>query len=196
LATPKPSRLRRLLLASIIVVVAVPLFSAIAADPDGLPPGARAIPHRRDDSARYQNFVVNWDAGTDLLCAVVSTPADYARLFHPAPVIGGKKPFAPPDEAFAKEQLLVVARVVGGDGGSVLEIKRVVEKDGGLEVHVDDRPTTAPATFTVKHAALAWIPLRDAGKVTFVTDGKAITTLDPADGVWIAPPLPEPETAE
>ena len=156
----------------------------------------REIQLRRDDPARYQNFVVNWDAGTELLCAVVSTPADYARLFHPAPVIGGKKPFAPPDDAFTKEQLLVIARVVGGEGKSVLEIKRVVEKEGVLEVHLDDRPATTPATFTVKQAALAWIPRRDGGRVTFVANGEAITTLDPAGGDWIVPALPEPVTAE
>ncbi len=196
MTTPKPSRLRRLLLASMIAAVASPFFPTLAADPDDLPPGARKIPHRRDDPDRYQNFVVNWDAGTDLLCAVVSTPADYARLFHPAPVIGGKKPFAPPDDAFTKEHLLVVARVVGGNGGSVLEIKRVVEKDGDLEIHLDDRPSTAPATFTVKQAALAWIPRRDAGQMTFVAKGEAIATLDPAAGTWISPALPEPVKAE
>lgn len=160
------------------------------------PAASLAIPLRCDDPARYQNFVVNWDAGTELLCAVVSTPADYASLFHPAPVIGGKKPFAPPDEAFTKERLLVIARVVGGDGKSVLAIERVVEKEGALEVHLDDRPATTPATFTVKQAALAWIPRRDGGRVTFVANGEAITTLDPADGTWIAPALPEPETVE
>jgi hypothetical protein len=160
------------------------------------PAASLAIPLRRDDPARYQNFVVNWDAGTELLCAVVSTPADYARLFHPAPVIGGKKPFAPPDEAFTKEQLLVIARVVGGDEKSVLEIERVVEKEGALEVHLDDRPAKTPSTFTVKQAALAWISRRDGGRVTFVANGEAITTLDPADGTWIAPALPEPETVE
>ncbi len=196
MTTPKPSRLRRLLLASMIAAVASPFFPTLAADPDDLPPGARKVPHRRDDPDRYQNFVVNWDAGTDLLCAVVSTPADYARLFHPAPVIGGKKPFAPPDDAFTKEHLLVVARVVGGNGGSVLEIKRVVEKDGDLEIHLDDRPSTAPATFTVKQAALAWIPRRDAGQMTFFAKGEAIATLDPAAGTWISPALPEPVTAE
>ena len=160
------------------------------------PASSLAIPLRCDDPARYQNFVVNWDAGTELLCAVVSTPADYASLFHPAPVIGGKKPFAPPDEAFTKERLLVIARVVGGDGKSVLAIERVVEKEGALEVHLDDRPATTPATFTVKQAALAWIPRRDGGRVTFVANGEAITTLDLADGDWIAPALPEPETVE
>ena len=160
------------------------------------PAASLAIPLRRDDPARYQNFVVNWDAGTELLCAVVSTPADYASLFHPAPVIGGKKPFAPPDEAFTKEQLLVIARVVGGDGKSVLAIERVVEKEGALEVHLDDRPAKTPSTSTVKQAALAWIPRRDGGRVTFVANGEAITTLDPADGTWIAPALPDPETVE
>ena len=38
------------------------------------PAASLAIPLRRDDPARYQNFVVNWDAGTELLCAVVPPP--------------------------------------------------------------------------------------------------------------------------
>jgi hypothetical protein len=72
----------------------------------------------------------------------------------------------------------------------------VVEKEGVLEVHLDDRPATTPATFAVKQAALAWIPRRDGGRVTFVVNGEAITTLDPAGGDWIVPALPEPVTAE
>jgi hypothetical protein len=160
------------------------------------PTVSRAIQLRRDDPARYQNFVVNWDAGTELLCAVVSTPADYARLFHPAPVIGGKKPFAPPDDAFTKEQLLVVARVVGGDGGSVLAIERVVEKEGSLEVRCRFKPSTAQSSFSIKQVALAWIPAREPGPATFIENDTTVATLDAGGGGWIAPALPEPETAE
>lgn len=160
------------------------------------PAASLAVPLRRDDPARYQNFVVNWDAGTELLCAVVSTPADYARLFHPAPVIGGKKPFAPPDTAFEKERLLVIARVVGGDGGSVLAIERVVEKEGSLEVCCRFKPLTAQSSFSIKQVALAWIPAREPGPVTFIENDTTVATLDAGGGGWIAPALPEPVTAE
>jgi len=153
--------------------------------------GAGAIPLRRDDPARYQNFVVNWDAGTEVLCAVVRSPAAYARLFHPAPVIGAKKPFAPPDDAFEKEHLLVVARVVGGDGGSGLAIERVVEKDGGIEVHCRFQPSTAKSSFSIKQALLAWIPAREPGRVTFIENGRTIATLDAGADSWVVPALPD-----
>jgi len=73
---------------------------ARAADPA---PSGTALPLRRDAADRYQNFIVNWDPTAPVLCGVVRGPADYARVFHPAPVIGGRKPFAPPDESFAEE---------------------------------------------------------------------------------------------
>ena len=153
------------------------------------------IPIRRDDPDRYQNFVINWDAGTEVLCAVVRTPADYARLFHPAPVIGGKKPFAPPDAAFEKEHLLVIARVVGGDGGSSLVIERIVEKKGSLVVHGRFEPSTAQSSFSIKQAALAWIPVREPGPVTFIENGTTIATLDTGKDAWVVPDLPEESTA-
>jgi len=153
------------------------------------------IPIRRDDPGRYQSFVVNWDAGTEVLCAVVRTPADYARLFHPAPVFGGKKPFAPPEAAFEKEHLVVIARVVGGDGGSSLAIERVVEKEGSLEVYGRFQPSTAQSSFSIKQAALAWIAARKPEPVTFIENDTMIATLDTGKDAWVVPDLPEESTA-
>jgi len=163
--------------------------------PDTADAEATVIPIRRDDPDRYQNFVINWDAGTKVLCAIVRTPADYSRLFHPAPVIGGKKPFAPPEAAFEKEHLLVIARVVGGDGESVLAIERVVEKEGSLEVHCRFQPSTAKSSFSVKQAALAWIPAREPEPMTFIENGKPVATLDTGNDAWVVPDLPEESTA-
>jgi hypothetical protein len=198
--TQRPSRRLVLAIATHAPLgwLAIATMAAGWADPppDTADAEPTVIPIRRDDPARYQNFVVNWDAGTELLCAVVSTPADYARLFHPAPVIGGKKPFAPPDTAFEKERLLVVARVVGGDGGSVLAIERVVEKEGSLEVRCRFKPSTAQSSFSIKQVALAWIPAREPGPVTFIENDTTVATLDAGGGGWIVPALPEPVTAE
>ena len=157
--------------------------------PDAADAEPTVVPIRRDDPAGYQNFVVNWDAGTEVLCAIVRTPADYARLFHPAPVIGGKKPFAPPDAAFEKEHLVVIARVVGGDGGSSLAIERVVEKEGSLVVHGRFKPSTAQSSFSIKQAALAWIPAREPGQMTFLENDTTVATLDSSGGEWVSPPL-------
>lgn len=177
--------------------LAIATMAAGRADPspDTADAEPTVIPIRRDDPARYQSFVINWDAGTDVLCAVVRTPADYARLFHPAPVFGGKKPFAPPDAAFEKEHLLVIARVVGGDGGSVLAIERIVEKEGSLEVHGRFQPSTAKSSFSIKQAALAWIPARKPGPVTFIENGTTIATLDTGKDARVVPDLPEESTA-
>ena len=157
--------------------------------PDTADAEPTVVPIRRDDPDRYQNFVVNWDAGTEVLCAIVRTPADYARLFHPAPVIVGKKPFAPPDAAFEKEHLVVIARVVGGDGGSSLAIERVVEKEGSLVVHGRFKPSTAQSSFSIKQAALAWIPAREPGQMTFLENDTTVATLDSSGGEWVSPPL-------
>jgi hypothetical protein len=169
-----------------------------AADPspDTADAEPTVVPIRRDDPAGYQNFVVNWDAGTEVLCAVVRTPADYARLFHPAPVIGGKKPFAPPDAAFEKEHLVVIARVVGGDGGSSLAIERVVEKEGSLVVHGRFKPSTAQSSFSIKQAALAWIPAREPGQMTFIENDTTLATLDAGKDAWVVPDLPEAAASE
>jgi hypothetical protein len=197
--TQRPSRRLVLAIATHAPLgwLAIATMAAGWADPppDTADAAPTVIPIRRDDPARYQNFVVNWDAGTELLCAVVSTPADYARLFHPAPVIGGKKPFAPPDTAFEKERLLVVARVVGGDGGSVLAIERVVEKEGSLEVRCRFNPSTAQSSFSIKQVALAWIPARESGPVTFIENGTTVATLDAGKDNWVVPNLPKESTA-
>jgi hypothetical protein len=197
--TQRPSRRLVLAIATHAPLgwLAIATMAAGWADPppDTADAAPTVIPIRRDDPARYQNFVVNWDAGTELLCAVVSTPADYARLFHPAPVIGGKKPFAPPDTAFEKERLLVVARVVGGDGGSVLAIERVVEKEGSLEVRCRFNPSTAQSSFSIKQVALAWIPAREPGPVTFIENDTTIATLDAGKDNWVVPNLPKESTA-
>ena len=192
--TQRPSR--RLILASAtpaplawLAIATMAAGRAADPSPDTADAEPTLIPIRRDDPDRYQNFVINWDAGTEVLCAVVRTPADYARLFHPAPVIGGKKPFAPPDAAFEKEHLLVIARVVGGDGGSALAIERVVEKEGSLEVHCRFEPSTAQSSFSIKQAALAWIPAREPGPVTFIENGKPVVTLDTGAEGWVSPPL-------
>lgn len=166
-----------------------------AAEPEA---AAVAVPLRADTPDSYQNFVVNWDPTVPVLCALIRTPADYASVFHPAPVIGGRRPFAPPDDRFDKESLVVIARVIDAPGtpakgAEALAIERVTRRDGGLEIHARFRPPADDASFSVKQAAIAWIPAGEWTSVTFLENGVEVATLDPADGAWIAPPLPPAE---
>ena len=181
---------------SATVICATVIWSAVtwskgawAADPA---PSGTALPLRRDAADRYQNFIVNWDPTAPVLCGVVRGPADYARVFHPAPVIGGRKPFAPPDESFAEETLLVVARVVPGGVAHTLVIDTVEASGGDIVVHCRFQPGAGASTFTVKQAALAWIPRVTAPRVRFLENGTLRATLDLAAGSWIVPALPAP----
>jgi hypothetical protein len=178
------------------VIWAAVIWSAVtwskgawAADPAR---SGTALPLRRDAADRYQNFIVNWDPTAPVLCGVVRGPADYAQVFHPAPVIGGRKPFAPPDESFAEETLLVVARVVPGGVAHTLVIDTVEASGGDLVVHCRFQPGAGASTFMVKQAALAWIPRVTAPRVRFLENGTLRATLDLAAGSWIVPAIPAP----
>ena len=125
-----------------------------------------------------------------MLYAIIQTPAQYAALFHPAPVMGGKRPFAPKPEFFNKEQILVVARVTLApkDLDKVFEVERVVEKGHALELHYRFTAPDSHATYTVKSQLAIRIPKHDYASVTFVENGKQIGVLKPAEGQWSVPP--------
>lgn len=153
---------------------------------------ADEVPLRADSADRYQNFVVNWPGEQTPLCAIVRTADDYATLFHPAPVIGARKPFAPAEAAFGKQMLVVVARVVPGDAGTTLSIEKVERTGAGLVVHCRSTAPSRPSTFTVKQTAIAWIPRGEPGPVRFLENGRQVAALDLASGTWVAPPLAAP----
>jgi hypothetical protein len=64
-----------------------------------------------------------------------------------------------------------------------------MEKEGSLEVHCRFQPSTAKSSFSIKQAALAWIPAREPGPVTFIENGTTIATLDTGAEEWVSPPL-------
>jgi len=71
----------------------------------------------------------------------------------------------------------------------------VVEKEGSLEVHGRFQPSTAKSSFSIKQAALAWIPARKPEPVTFIENDTTIATLDTGKDTWVVPNLPEESTA-
>ncbi len=106
--------------------------------------------------------------------------------------MGGKRPYAPRPELFAKEQILVVARVTPAtkDLDKVFEVDRVIEKGRDLEFRFRFAKPDSSAGFDVKSQLSVWIPKRDYAKVTFVENGKSIGVLDLAKGQWAVPTPP------
>jgi len=150
----------------------------------------RPVEYKRIGVGEYQNFLKNWDETKQPVCfALLQSPAQYGALFAPAPVMGKKRPFAPDKEVFAKEQILVVARVIAMPENldKVFEVDRLVEKGQTLEfVYRFNAPKTG-ASFSVKDFLAVRIPKRDYQKVVILENGKPVGELKPAEGLWAVP---------
>ncbi|MBI4804897.1 MAG: hypothetical protein HY795_06650 [Desulfovibrio sp.] len=150
----------------------------------------RAVSYTRIASGEYQNFVVNWDENTvPVLCALLSFPAQYAAVFHAAPVMGGARPYAPSPQTFEKEQVLVVARVMPAPENmdAVFTVERVVENGTELTLFYRYTAPTTRATYTVKNQLSLLIPKRAYTKVSFYENGKLAGELNTAAGQWCVP---------
>jgi hypothetical protein len=140
----------------------------------------------------YQNFLKNWDEKKHpVLYALIQTPAQYAAMFQPAPVIGAKRPFAPGRELYSKEQVLVVARVIVAPENmdKVFAVERVTARDHVLALHYRFTEPKTTATFTVKNYLAVRIPRHDYQKVIFFENGNKVGELNTAEGQWSVPAM-------
>lgn len=140
----------------------------------------------------YQNFIKNWDDKKHpVLVALIRTPAQYAALFHPAAVMGNKRPFAPEPELYAKERILVVARVTTAseDTDKVFHVERVIQKGQELSVYYGFIEPKSNATYSVKSYLALRIPKRPCKKVVFFENGKEVGRLNTAQGQWSVPTI-------
>ena len=183
-------------LAMIVIVTALVCPMSRAADNMGAKPEERAVTYKRMGIGNYQNFLKNWDEKKHaVLYALIQTPAQYDALFHPAPLMGAKRPFAPEAEVYMKEQILVVARVIVApvNMDKVFEVERVTERDQELALHYRFNETKTNATFSVKNYLAIRIPRHDYKKVTFFENGKQVGELNTAESQWSVPAMtPEP----
>jgi hypothetical protein len=180
-------------LAMIVMVAAFgcPLLSRAAGNMGAKPEGW-AVAYQRMGGGDYQNFLKNWDEKKHpVLYALIRTPAQYDTLFHPAPVMRDKRPFAPGAEMYAKEQILVVARVMVAPENmdQVFEAERVTEKGQGLALYYRFREPKTNATFSVKNYLALRIPRYEYQKVTFFENGKRVGELKTAEGQWSVPAM-------
>ncbi len=97
-----------------VAMVTVMGFSVtVFANGKEAPPGEISVPYKIMQMSDYQVFLKNWDeTNNSVLYAMISTPAQYNDLFHPAPVMKSKRPFSPSETFYTRENILVVARVM------------------------------------------------------------------------------------
>ena len=151
---------------------------------------AEPVAHSTVPAGDYASFLVTWDhEATPVFRAVIRTPQEYAAVFHPAPGMGNRRPFAPPADFYADALLLVVARVIDAPaaGEKPLAVESLVADGDDLVLRYRFTPPAAKATFTVKEVLLVRVPTRPPAAVRFIENGGPAEELRPADGVWALP---------
>lgn len=180
-----------LIAAALGMIMAAAIISAAAVKkPDG-----RTTPYTKIRMSEYRSFIKNWDEKKDpLLYALISTDAGYRALFHPAPTMPSRRPFAPDKSLYEKEQILVVARVMPSPENvdDVFEIGKIVEREGELSVYYTFNKSETGAAWQAKIYLAARIPKRPYRKVLFFENGKPVGELNTAAGQWLVP-AGEPE---
>lgn len=167
------------------LVVAVAAVVAAAGEP---------VAHTTVSAGDYASFLVNWDdAAAPVFLAAIRTPQEYAAVFHPAPVMGTRRPFAPPAEFYADAMLLVVARVIAAPAAdeTPLAVESLAAEGEDLVLRYRFTPPTTAGTFTVKEVLLVRVPTRPVDRVRFIENGEPVGDLRPADGAWARPTTPQ-----
>jgi hypothetical protein len=171
-------------------MIALMLSTSTAAGNIGTPSKEQSVPYKKMSMNDYQNFIANWDEQKyPVLYALISTPARYNALFHPAAVMNSERPFAPGKSFYAKEQILVVARVMlnPSDVDKVFEIDRITEKNQELAFHYRFHKQKSEANWQGKIYVAVRIPKHNYKKVLFFENGKQIGELNIAAGQWSVP---------
>ncbi len=178
-----------------MVLVLTALLGAMprAADHMANEPKERTLAHTRIDVGEYQSFLKNWDDKKHaVLYALIQTPAHYEALFHPAPVMDVKRPFAPDAALYLNEQILVIARVMLAPENMdrVFEVERISAVEEQLTLHYRFNQPQTNATFLVKNYLALRIPRHDYEKVIFVENGEKVGELITGEGQWCVPVFP------
>ena len=152
---------------------------------------AEDVPTQRISMDAYQNFLVNWEK-EPVLYALIQTPAHYNTLFHPAGVMNPKRPYAPADSLFDKEQILVVARVVtaGGNPDKVFKVERLIKNQDTLELHYQfTAPRADAGTSQEKNFLALRIPKQNFKTVLVFENDKKVGELKLEAGQWSVPAM-------
>ena len=97
----------------------------------------------------FQSFLLPWPDAPAPLCAVLVSPADWEKRFHPAPTIPGTRPFAPPDSFWRDHALVLIARrLPGGEASGIFTDPAVTRTAGTLRLAITFHPPQ-PSSWTM-----------------------------------------------
>jgi hypothetical protein len=173
-----------------IIMIALILSMSMVADSMGTQSKERPVPYKKMSMHDYQNFIENWDEQKDpVLYALISTPAQYNALFHPAATMRSVRPFSPDASLYAREQILVVARVMlkPGNVDTVFEVDRITERNQELALHYRFNEQESDAKWQGKIYLAIRIPKHNYKKVFFFENGKQVGKLNMDAGQWSVP---------
>jgi hypothetical protein len=162
------------------------LALALVAVLGATPAPAAPISFTRIAPDAYQSFIGSWSPADAPLCAAISSADEWSAVFHPAPVMGAQRPFAPDPSFWTAHMILLVARVEPS-GGAAFSKPSVSVSDGAVSVRYAYRPPPG-AAFTVKDFLALSVPAASPNEVTWIENGRAVCTLHPAAGAWLSPP--------
>ena len=141
--------------------------------------GETAISFSRFGADDYQSFVQNWDEkALPVRSALLRSPAEWDAVFHPAPVMRGRKPFGPAAQEFATNDFLVVARVIPAPTGEVFKVEQVTAENDTLTVRYTFT-APRPASYDVKQFLGLRLPKRPFAKVVLIENGQPAGSFAP-----------------
>jgi hypothetical protein len=146
--------------------------------------GAQDVAHARLDPGAFQSFVRNWEPPSRPLCAALQSAKDWDAVMAPAPVMDASKPFAPSDDLWARNAVLLLVRVVdAGDTAKIFELRSVRQTGGRLDINYSFTPPPK-ASSTMKW----WLGITVAKPlpptIRFLMGDSVTCTLAPASGKW------------
>lgn len=143
---------------------------------------AAEVTYRLLDPGAYQSFVMNWTPADTPLCVAMASQADWDAVFHPAPIMGGYKPFRPPAEFWGNTGVLMMARVInGGDTAHVFQVTGVHRDGDAIDVDFSFHPPPE-ASFQIKWWLGVAVEKPLAPTARFSEDGRLVCTAQPGAG--------------
>ncbi|MDD4357132.1 MAG: hypothetical protein PHN98_07750 [Smithellaceae bacterium] len=193
-----PMLIRRIIIpAALGMMLTVMLFSFSAfTGGKEAPPEERPVAYKIMHVRDYQVFLKNWDETKDpVLYAMISNPTQYNDLFHPAPIMGSRRPFSPDESLYSRDDILVVGRVVPYPENidKVFDVDRITERNQELSLYYRFHEKTSDVKWQGKICLAIRIPKRSYKKVHFFENGTKVGELNPEAGQWSHPArIPEP----
>ena len=139
----------------------------------------------------YQVYLGKWMPDSAPLCAAIGSAQQWSQVLHPAPVMFGKKPFAPPADFWRDHAVLLIGRVVfgAGDTSRIFQLARVSRSTQAITVSVRFAPPQ-PSSYQMVSFVAARVRKPLPKHVVFVESGTQVCTLDPGSGNWLEPSAP------